>query len=142
LDLNIEYKENILTADDYLAFIDKMDEEDTTREQAELAVANQIFSITAVKDNEYIGMARLLGDAAIFWLITDVWVLPEYQGKGVGRTLVEKILQYIKENGPKGYHAVYLMCAKDKEGFYEKLGFMKRPHKWEGAGMEMEIEIK
>lgn len=34
-----------------------------------------------------------------------------------------------------------LMCAKGKEGFYEKLGFFRRPCEWEGAGMEMEIEL-
>lgn len=140
--MDIKYINNILTADDYLMFIDKMDEDDTTREQAELAMANQIFSIAAVKDGECVGMARLLGDAAIFWLITDVWVLPEYKGKGIGRKMVEMLIQYIKGNGPKGYHALYLMCAKGKEGFYEKLGFEKRPNEWEGAGMEMEVYIE
>ena len=140
--MNIEYKENVLSADDYLIFIEKMDEDDTTREQAELAVTNQILSLVAVKNGEYIGMARLLGDAAIFWLITDVWVLPEYQGKGIGRELVERVIRYIKENAPKGYHALYLMCSKGKEGFYEKLGFLQRPHDWEGAGMEMELEVE
>ena len=140
--MNIEYSNNILTADDYLFFIEKMDEEETTKEQAEITIRNQVFSVTAVKDGEKIGMARLLGDAAIFWLIVDVWVLPEYQGKGIGRAMVERLIRYIKETAPKGYHALYLMCAKGKEGFYEKLGFLQRPHDWEGAGMEMELEVE
>jgi hypothetical protein len=33
------------------------------------------------------------------------------------------------------------MCAKDKEPFYEKLGFRSRPHECEGAGMEFEMMI-
>jgi len=140
--MNIQYKYNVLTSDDYLAFSKKMDEEETTREQAELTIANQVFSVAAIKDGEYIGIARLLGDKAIFWLIIDVWVLPEYQGKGIGRKLMEILIQYIKENAPKGYHSISLMSAKGKEGFYEKLGFMPRPHTWEGAGMEMEIKIE
>lgn len=33
------------------------------------------------------------------------------------------------------------MIAKGKEGFYEKMGFLRRPHDWEGAGMEIEMKI-
>jgi len=140
--MNIQYKDNILKADDYLMFIEKMNADEATREQAELAVTNQLFSVVAVRDGKYIGMARLIGDAAIYWLIEDVWVLPEYQSKGIGRKMAERLIRYIKENGPKGYHSLCLMCAQGKEGFYEKLGFVQRPHKWEGAGMEMEIKIE
>ncbi|MCL2719033.1 MAG: GNAT family N-acetyltransferase [Lachnospiraceae bacterium] len=140
--MNIEYKDNVLTADDYLFFIEEMDEEETTKEQAELTITNQVFSVSAVKDGTTVGMARLLGDAAIFWLIVDVWVLPEYQGQGIGQAMVERLSRYIKENAPKGYHALYLMCAKGKEGFYEKLGFDCRPNAYEGSGMEMEILVE
>ena len=31
--------------------------------------------------------------------------------------------------------------VKRSEGIYKKLGFIKRPHDWEGAGMEMELDI-
>jgi len=131
-----------MTPGDYLMFMDKMAQDETTKEQAERAVGGSLYCVSAIQDGGHIGMARLIGDGAIFWCIVDVFVLPEYQGKGIGRTLVEKLIAYIKENGPKGYHSLFLMCAQGKEGFYEKLGFAQRPHKWEGAGMEMEIENK
>ena len=142
--LNIIYREHKLTVDEFLSIesrIDGMDE--TTREQAEKALANQICSIAAFDGNEIVGIGRLIGDAAIWWILSEIWVLPEYQRKGIGRQMVNWLLQYIKENGVKGsYAAVILMCAKDKEGFYEKLGFNRRPNEWEGAGMEMEIYIE
>jgi len=47
--LHIEYKENILTATDYLMFIDTLGEYSATKEQAELTIINQIFSVTALK---------------------------------------------------------------------------------------------
>ena len=140
--MEIQYIENILTVDEYLILVDKMGEDETTREQAELTISNQVLSITAIKDEEQIGIARLLGDKAIFWFITDVWVLPEYQGKGIGRALVERLIDHVRKKAPKGYHALFLMSAKGKEGFYEKLGFTQRPHEWEGAGMEMEIHVE
>lgn len=141
--MNIDYKENILTADDYISFERKMGDPLTSKEQAERSLAHQLFSIAALKDNEIVGIARLIGDAAIFWYINDVWVLPEYQGRGIGSNMVKMLIQYVKQNSIPGTSvSLCLMSAKGKEGFYEKLGFFRRPHDWEGAGMEMEIDIE
>ncbi len=140
--MNIEYRENTLTAEEYLAIERQMGDPMTTQEQAERAIANQLFAVTAVKDGQIVGIARLLGDGAIYWYINDVWVLPEYQGKGIGRHMVSRLVEYVKEVSLPGTSvSLCLMCAKGKEGFYEKLGFFRRPCEWEGAGMEMEIEL-
>ncbi len=140
--MKIEYRENTLTAEQYLMMEQQMGEPLTTKEQAERSMVHQLFSITALKDGQIVGIARLLGDAAIYWYINDVWVLPEYQGKGIGSHMVKRLIQYVKESSVSGTSvSLCLMSAKGKEGFYEKLGFYRRPCEWEGAGMEMEIEI-
>jgi len=141
--MNITYKKHTLTADEFLTIEVKANGMlETTREQAVKALSNQICSVAAFKENEIVAIGRLVGDASIYWILTDIWVLPEYQGKGIGREIVNWLLQYIRDNGIKGsFAAVFLMCAKDKEGFYEKLGFCRRPNEWEGAGMEMQIYI-
>jgi len=65
-----------------------------------------------------------------------VIVLPEYQDHGIGKTMIEKALTYLKTNMADDEQVlVMLMSAKDKEGFYEKLGFIKRPDDTYGAGM-------
>ena len=79
--MNIEYRENTLTAEQYLTMEQQMGEPLTTKEQAERSISHQLYSITALKDGQIVGIARLLGDAAIYWYINDVWVLPEYQGR-------------------------------------------------------------
>ena len=141
--MDVKYVDNILTTEDYRMFNDKMGEDYTTQEQAERAVAGQLLSVSAVLGGKNVGMARLLGDGAIYWCIVDVFVLPEHQGKGIGRAMVQRLVRYVHETGLPGTSgSLFLMCAKGKEGFYEKLGFVKRPHSREGAGMEMEIEIK
>ena len=69
-------------------------------------------------------------------------MLPQYQGKGIGKNMVERIIQYVKDASIPGTSvSLSLMCAKGREGFYEKMGFLKHPHEWEGAGMELEIDI-
>jgi len=39
------------------------------------------FTVVAVKNDEIIAIGRLLGDATIYWFITDLFVLTEHQGK-------------------------------------------------------------
>lgn len=141
--MTITYNENCITAEDYLLMESRMGDPLTTREQAERAVAHQLYSIAAKDGDTIVGIARLLGDGAIFWYINDVWVLPAYRGKGIGSGMVKLLIQHVKQASLPGTSvSVCLMSAKGKEGFYERLGFRARPHAWEGAGMELELEIE
>lgn len=141
--MNIDYRANTLISDEYILFERKMGDPETTKEQAERSIAHQLFSITAMNGGEMVGIARLIGDASIYFYINDVWVLPEYQGKGIiGKAMVQMLIMYIRDTAIPGTSvSVCLMCAKGKEGFYEKQGFLRRPHGWEGAGMELELDI-
>ena len=52
-------------------------------------------------------------------------ILPEYQGKGLGRLLMQKLVEKLRAEGVEGIH---LMKAGDTEGserFYEKVGFAR-----------------
>lgn len=70
-------------------------------------------------------------------------MVPEYQGCGIGSEMVKRLLDYVKCIAmPDTDISVSLMCAKDKEGFYERFGFKRRPHQYEGAGMELEMHIE
>ena len=142
--MNIICKEHKLSTDEFLSIESQMDDMDETSiEQAEKALANQICSVAAFNGNEIVGIGRLLGDASIYWILTDIWVLPEYQGKGIGRQIVNRLIQYVIDNSIKKTSvSVFLMSAQGKEGFYEKLGFRRRPHEYEGAGMELELDIE
>ena len=141
---DIVYKQYTLTVDEYLSIESKMDGMDeTSREQAKKSLSHQICSVAAFKSDDIIGIGRLIGDAAIYWCLVDVWVLPEYQGKGIGRQIVNWLIQYVKDNSIKDTSvSVFLMSAHGKEGFYKKLGFRCRPHEYEGSGMELELDIK
>jgi len=140
--MDIEYRENRLSAKDVIQFQHKMGWNEDPIEQWESSLNKTLFSVIALKDDEMIGMGRLLGDASIYWYIQDVFILTEYQGLGIGTEIVKRLIQHVKENSISGTSvSIFLMSAKGKEGFYEKLGFLRRPHDLEGAGMEMEIKI-
>jgi GNAT superfamily N-acetyltransferase len=143
MNVDINYRENALTAEDILLFQQKMSWTVDPKAQWEKSLSRSLLTVVATRDEEIIAMGILLGDAAIYWFITDVFVLTEYQGKGIGSEIVRRLLQHIEKNSISGTEiSVCLMCAKGKEGFYEKFGFRCRPHEHEGAGMELEISIQ
>jgi GNAT superfamily N-acetyltransferase len=83
-------------------------------------------------------MARVISDGAYIAYIADVLVLPEYQGRGIGRELMNRVMLYIKGNAVAGEKVyVNLMAAKGKEGFYKRFGFIERPSEQHGAGMNL-----
>lgn len=66
-----------------------------------------------------IGFGRSISDGEYQSAIYDVAVLPEYQGMGIGRLIV----QHIVKQTPNCNHILY--ASPGKEQFYEKEGFMK-----------------
>ena len=139
--MNIVYKENILTADDFILLHKKIGMAELSIEQVTKSMSHNLFSIAAVCNDDVIGMGRLLGDGALFWYINDILVLTEHQGKGIGINIVKRLIQYIKENSiPNTSVPVYLFCAKDREGFYGKLGFTDSC-KHGGVGMFLDIDV-
>lgn len=69
--------------------------------------------------NTLIGFGRAISDGAYQAAIYDVAVLPEYQGKGIGKIIVENILKCI----PNCNFILY--ASPGKEDFYKKLNFRK-----------------
>ena len=82
-------------------------------------------------------MGRLVGDGAMYWYLQEIVVLPEYQGKGIGKSIVNRLIEYIKSTAILGTIIdVGLTAVKGKEPFYEKFGFSIRAT---GMGNLMEI---
>lgn len=111
---------------------------------AKKTIENALFIITAIIDEKIIGLTRVSGDGGYTIVITDVIVLPEYQGKGIGKTLMTEAIKYIKNQFlEKGQTvSVNLMSAKGKETFYKKFGFEERPNDKVGAGMAQYINYE
>ncbi|MBG0776843.1 MAG: GNAT family N-acetyltransferase [Desulfovibrionaceae bacterium] len=65
------------------------------------------------------GFGRAISDGAYQAAIYDCAVLPECQGRGAGRRIVEALLARV------GHCNVILYAAPGKEGFYERLGFRR-----------------
>ena len=133
----LEYQliENKLTAKDFIRLKVATGFMDRPLEQVEKALAKDLFDVTAVYNGKVIGMGRLVGDGYMYWYLQEIIVLPEYQGMGIGKRIVNRLLDYIKEQTEPGtIVSVGLTAAAGKETFYEKFGFSK------SLGMQMYVE--
>ncbi|MDF2486225.1 MAG: family N-acetyltransferase [Herbinix sp.] len=109
--------------------------------QAQAGINGCGFLIAAKDGDKTVGMSRVLTDGGCVALILDVVVLPEYQGQGIGRTLMQEVMNYINTRlGEDEVSHICLMAAKGKEGFYQKFGFELRPNDKSGAGMTQWIK--
>ena len=137
----IKFSEDRLSVAEYLGLREAVGWKKLTERQAELALENCIYCISAYDEGRLIGMGRIVGDGAVICYIQDLIVLPEYHGRGVGSALIKHLKNYVQSLSADGEEMMFaLMCAKGREGFYEKHGFTARPTEKLGPGMIMYLK--
>ena len=67
-----------------------------------------------------VAAGRALADGADCSYICDVAVLPAHQGTGVGRAVVQRLI-----DASRGHKKIILYAVPGKEGFYRRFGFMR-----------------
>ena len=82
------------------------------------------------------GMGRIVGDGAIICYVQDLIIRPEVQGEGIGSLILETLRDFVVNIGFEGTTMMFdLMCARGREEFYKKHGFIARPTEDLGPGM-------
>lgn len=66
-----------------------------------------------------IGFARVITDRATYAYLCDVYVLDEYRGRGLGRWMMDQLLQHPDLQGLRRFGLV----TRDAHGLYERCGF-------------------
>lgn len=121
-DLKIKYNE--LTPEEFIKLWESVWDEPPAYEQTKLALEHSIFRVSVFDGEKIIAMARMIGDMGLCYYIKDVVVRPEYQKQGIGRTLINELMKFIRQNGVSGTDIFVELCAMpDKIPFYEKFGF-------------------
>ena len=83
---------------------------------------HSLVSYAAYEDDELVGIIRCVGDGASIIYIQDLMVKPEYQRRGIGTRLVEKVV----EDWPDVYQMVLMTDDTPKSvSFYNSLGFRR-----------------
>lgn len=132
-----ELADNVLSAEDFIRLKVAAGFIDRPLQQVERALENGLFNVSAVCDGKVIGMGRIIGDGAMYWYLQEIIVLPEYQGQGIGKSIVNRLLEHIRDSSVPGTKIeIGLTAVKGKEPFYEKFGFTVS-----ATGMKKRMEI-
>ena len=117
-------KHNELSAEEFISLWETVWGPGPSLEQTKLAMEHTLFRVSVLDGDKIIAMARMICDMGLDYYIKDVIVSPEYQGKGIGRKLINELLKFVNDNGISGTGVFVELCAMpDKMPFYQKFGF-------------------
>jgi len=74
-----------------------------------------------LKGQVQVGYARVISDRATVGYLGDVFVLPEYRGRGLGKWVVECVLAHPELQGFRRL----ILVTLDAHALYEKFGFTR-----------------
>lgn len=96
-------------------------------EVAQRSIENS-FSFGLFQGERQIGFARVVTDYATFAWVADVFVIEEFRGQGLGKWLMEVILNHPRLQGFRRW----TLATKDAHELYRQFGFdeLKRPERW------------
>jgi GNAT superfamily N-acetyltransferase len=89
-----------------------------SRDIVERAIDNSLC-FGGYVDNRQVAFARVVTDYATNANMVDVFVLPEYRGRGYGKQLVQAILDHPSLQGLRRF----TLATTDAHGLYERFGF-------------------
>jgi len=97
------------------------------REVIERSVQNSL-NFSAFLGGEFIGFARVVTDRATFGWVCDVVVEDKARGQGVGKALMQAIVEHPDLKGIKRL----LLATLDAHGLYAQYGFiaLPNPERW------------
>ncbi|MNJ35028.1 ribosomal-protein-alanine N-acetyltransferase [compost metagenome] len=101
-----------------------------------IGLGNSLFAVTLYAGEELIGMGRVVGDGGCFFQIVDIAVRPDYQGQGLGKAIMEELMNYLQEEAPSDAY-VSLIADQPADKLYLKYGFQYTAP--ESLGMYMRI---
>ena len=83
------------------------------------AFENSYCVVFVFDDELLIGVGRAISDGAYQAALYDIAVLPSYQGKKVGKLIVDEVHKGLQKM------SIILYASPGKESFYDKLGYNK-----------------
>ncbi len=87
-------------------------------EDVKKSIENSICFGVYDRQNHTIGFARVVTDRVVFAYLMDVFILEKHRGKGLGKLLVQHVMQH-----PDIQVKVWMLGTADAQGLYNKFGF-------------------
>ncbi len=83
------------------------------------ALENSLCFAALDAQQNTLGFARMVTDKATFGYLSDVFVLPEWRGRGVSREILDAVVAHPDLQGLRRF----MLATRDAHGLYTKYGF-------------------
>lgn len=125
--MGIEYKEERLTAEEYIEFLSRTDlgsqyPKERFEQRIQKLVKNVSISLVARDGKKIAGVLFAITDFCYWLYVTDLGVDRDYERQGIGTALIKKTHEIA--GGEKDI-ALYLVANENAVPFYQKLGMTK-----------------
>ncbi len=100
---------------------------DRTLAQTRTAIENSIcFGV--YREEKQVGFARVVSDKATFAYLGDVFILEEYRGRGLGKSLMAAVIEHPDLQGLRRW----VLATRDAHSLYAPFGFRQLvfPERW------------
>ncbi|QQL51419.1 GNAT family N-acetyltransferase [Mucilaginibacter ginkgonis] len=97
------------------------------KEKFGIAINNSmVFGV--IKEDITAGFARVITDKATFAYLCDVFIAKDYRGKGLGKFLINEIVNHPQLQGLRRWS----LATRDAHGLYKQFGFaeISKPEIW------------
>jgi GNAT superfamily N-acetyltransferase len=88
------------------------------RSVVESAIAHSLCA-GAFIDGRQVGFARAITDCATFAYVADVFVLDDFRGRGIGKTMMAALTAHPEVQGLR----TWMLLTRDAHGLYRQFGF-------------------
>lgn len=93
---------------------------DKSIEHLQTVFANSRFKFFARIEGKLVAAGRALADGADCSYLCDIAVLPQFQGLGLGKEVISRLL-----HASQGHRKIMLYALPGKQGFYQRCGFLR-----------------
>jgi ribosomal protein S18 acetylase RimI-like enzyme len=138
---NVVVAEEAITPAEFIEFRELMGAPNVDDETARRTVAGTLYTVCVRENGRLLGFARVVGDGALYFYISDVIVHPVLRGGGHGVRLMNSVLEYLKRTACASAMVV-VVPLDGRESFYERFGFKRCPDGHFGAGMYLPGAIR
>jgi GNAT superfamily N-acetyltransferase len=118
--LDVEFIHKFLTEETYWA-------QNRTFEQTTTAIENSLCFGAYVED-KLAGFGRVVSDFATFAYVGDIFVLPEFRGTGISKSIMHAMIEHPDLQGLRRW----ILATRDAHGLYEQFEFstLRFPERW------------
>ena len=93
-----------------------------TAEAASRGLSGTLYAVCLRKNDELVGMGRIIGDGGLNYEVVDIAVHPALQRRGLGSRIMSTLVDWLRQNAPASAY-VCLIADDGAPALYKKYGF-------------------